>query len=178
MRLFELGLREFAMMDSIWVILLSVSTVGYGDIFPETDYGRVVLVVHQVMGVVVLSTLVAVVQSKLSLTNRRAMLLFIVLGWSLCTILMRYLRENLLVTSVARAKVAARQPNLLLLVVTPPPHSSRKKPKMRPLLLLFASISIESLPCCSRPGLQRTALPVRQVGLAGAVGRWPSTWPS
>jgi|LauGreDrversion4_2_1035121.scaffolds.fasta_scaffold2947386_1 voltage-gated potassium channel len=72
MRLFELGMREFAMLDSIWVILLSVSTVGYGDIFPETDYGRLVLVLHQVIGVVVLSTLVAVVQSKLSLSNRRA----------------------------------------------------------------------------------------------------------
>jgi hypothetical protein len=57
-------------MDSIWVILLSVSTVGYGDIFPETDYGRFVLVLHQVAGVVVLSTLVAVLQSKLSLSNR------------------------------------------------------------------------------------------------------------
>ena len=70
MRLFELGLREFFLMDSIWVILLSVSTVGYGDIFPETDYGRFVLVLHQVAGVVVLSTLVAVLQSKLSLSNR------------------------------------------------------------------------------------------------------------
>jgi hypothetical protein len=70
MRLFELGIREFFFMDSIWVILLSVSTVGYGDIFPETDYGRFVLVLHQVAGVVVLSTLVAVLQSKLSLSNR------------------------------------------------------------------------------------------------------------
>ena len=70
MRLFELGIREFFLMDSIWVILLSVSTVGYGDIFPETDYGRFVLVLHQVAGVVVLSTLVAVLQSKLSLSNR------------------------------------------------------------------------------------------------------------
>lgn len=73
MRVFELGMREFAMMDSMWVMLLSVSTVGYGDLFPETDYGRFVLVIHQVMGVVVLSTLVAVLQSKLSLSNRHVL---------------------------------------------------------------------------------------------------------
>jgi hypothetical protein len=70
MRLFELGLREFYIMDSLWVLLLSVSTVGYGDIYPKTDGGRFVLVINQMLGTVVLSTLVAVIQSKLSFSNR------------------------------------------------------------------------------------------------------------
>jgi voltage-gated potassium channel len=72
MRLFELGLGDFYMMDSMWVLLLSTTTVGYGDIFPVTDAGRVVLVLNQILGVVVLSTLVAVLQSTLSLSNRFA----------------------------------------------------------------------------------------------------------
>ena len=70
MRLFELGLGDFYMMDSMWVLLLSTTTVGYGDIYPVTDAGRVVLVLNQILGVVVLSTLVAVLQSTLSLSNR------------------------------------------------------------------------------------------------------------
>ena len=70
MRLFELGLGDFLMMDSMWVLLLSTTTVGYGDIYPVTDAGRVVLVLNLIMGVVVLSTLVAVLQSTLSLSNR------------------------------------------------------------------------------------------------------------
>jgi hypothetical protein len=70
MRLFELGLREFHIMDSLWCLLVSVSTVGYGDITPKTDGGRVVLVINQMLGTLVLSTLVAVIQSKLSFSNR------------------------------------------------------------------------------------------------------------
>ncbi len=70
MRLSELGLGDFAMMDSMWVLLLSTTTVGYGDLYPVTDAGRVVLVLNQILGVVVLSTLVAVLQSTLSLSNR------------------------------------------------------------------------------------------------------------
>jgi hypothetical protein len=70
MRLFELGLGEFHIMDSLWCLLVSVSTVGYGDIFPKTDGGRFVLVINQMLGTLVLSTLVAVIQSKLSFSYR------------------------------------------------------------------------------------------------------------
>ncbi len=70
LRLFELGAQNITIMDSLWILLLSVSTVGYGDLFPITDGGRCVLIAFQVFGVVLFSTLVAVVQSKLSLSNR------------------------------------------------------------------------------------------------------------
>jgi voltage-gated potassium channel len=70
LRLFETGINQFLMIDSLWVLLLSVSTVGYGDIYPITDAGRTVLIMNQILGVLVLSTLVAVVQSKLSLSYR------------------------------------------------------------------------------------------------------------
>jgi voltage-gated potassium channel len=65
-----MGVTELLMIDSLWLLLLSVSTVGYGDIYPVTDAGRTVLIMNQILGILVLSTLVAVVQSKLSLSHR------------------------------------------------------------------------------------------------------------
>jgi len=70
LRLFEMGVTELVMIDSLWLLLLSVSTVGYGDIYPVTDAGRTVLIMNQILGILVLSALVAVVQSKLSLSHR------------------------------------------------------------------------------------------------------------
>jgi hypothetical protein len=70
LRLFEMGVQHLPMMDSVWIVLLSVTTVGYGDLYPKSDAGRIALVCFQLCGVVVLSTLVAVIQSTLSLSNR------------------------------------------------------------------------------------------------------------
>jgi hypothetical protein len=70
LRLFEIGAQDVTIMDSLWILLMSVSTVGYGDVYPITDGGRCVLIAFQIFGVVLFSTLVAVVQSKLSLSNR------------------------------------------------------------------------------------------------------------
>jgi hypothetical protein len=106
MRLFELGLGDFYMMDSMWVLLLSTTTVGYGDIYPVTDAGRIVLVLNQFLGVVVLSTLVAVLQSTLSLSNR--FVCHPLYGMIECKILKFDIRENLLVTNVTRLKVITR----------------------------------------------------------------------
>ncbi len=66
-KIFEIGsdsgIRNF--FDSIWWSLVTITTVGYGDIVPKTFAGRLVGIVLIVTGAVLLSLLTAVIASKM-----------------------------------------------------------------------------------------------------------------
>ena len=57
------GIVEFE--DSLWWSMTTLSTVGYGDLYPSTGGGRVVAVLTMVLGVGVLGTLAATIAASL-----------------------------------------------------------------------------------------------------------------
>eukprot|EP00755_Sulcionema_specki_P024353 Sspe_Gene.81044::Locus_51585_Transcript_1_1_Confidence_1.000_Length_3535::g.81044::m.81044 len=54
--------------DAIWFTFITYTTIGYGDIFPRTDLGRVVTIVAGVMGVIVANLFAAILAVKLQPT--------------------------------------------------------------------------------------------------------------
>lgn len=73
LRIFERPLTEFSGYDfssygnSIWTVILTITTVGYGDYFISTIPGRVVGVITCVAGMVVISLIVGATMSALEL---------------------------------------------------------------------------------------------------------------
>jgi potassium intermediate/small conductance calcium-activated channel subfamily N len=49
--------------DTFWVIIITMMTVGYGDIFPSTHFGRVVVFFSALCGTILTSTLIAAMGS-------------------------------------------------------------------------------------------------------------------
>jgi hypothetical protein len=71
LRIFEQPLKEvsgqeFSYSNSIWNVIVTMSTVGYGDFFPKTTLGRLVGVIICLWGVVVVSIFVVTVTNMLS----------------------------------------------------------------------------------------------------------------
>jgi potassium intermediate/small conductance calcium-activated channel subfamily N protein 2 len=71
MRLFEQPLKEpsdqdFSYANSFWNVIVTMSTVGYGDFFPKTHFGRFVGVLICLWGVVVVSIFVVTVTNMLT----------------------------------------------------------------------------------------------------------------
>lgn len=63
------GVNSYA--DAVWLTLITMSTVGYGDISPETMVGRIVIIIGGVLGGALLMTmLTGVFVSNIELTNR------------------------------------------------------------------------------------------------------------
>ena len=60
-------------MNSIWEVILTMTTVGFGDIFPRTIFGRIFMIMCALMGVVIISMMVLTVTNTFqfdSLENR------------------------------------------------------------------------------------------------------------
>lgn len=51
--------------NALWVALVSMTTVGYGDIYPLTNLGRFVVVVCAVLGTIIVSLMVISLQNSL-----------------------------------------------------------------------------------------------------------------
>lgn len=71
MRLFEQPLKEpsgqdYSYANAFWNVIVTMSTVGYGDFFPKTHFGRFVGVLICLWGVVVVSIFVVTVTNMLS----------------------------------------------------------------------------------------------------------------
>lgn len=77
--------------DALWWSMTTLSTVGYGDLYPRTDGGRVVALITMVLGVGVLGTLAATLaaglmelreRGKKGLRSYRMSQHLLVLGWN------------------------------------------------------------------------------------------------
>ena len=51
--------------NSIWYVIITVSSVGFGDIYAVTPMGRILTVFAVLVGVIFLSTMVALITSSL-----------------------------------------------------------------------------------------------------------------
>jgi len=62
-------MNHFSYINSIWSVILTMTTVGYGDIFPRTTIGRIVYFICAMFGVVVVSMIVVTVMNMLDMSN-------------------------------------------------------------------------------------------------------------
>ena len=44
--------------NSVWLIIMTLTTVGYGDVHPHTELGRVVAVITAIWGAILISLIV------------------------------------------------------------------------------------------------------------------------
>lgn len=57
------------LVNCIWLVMCTVTTVGYGDLFPRTILGRAVIFVCAIYGVVVSSVMVVAIQNTFTFSN-------------------------------------------------------------------------------------------------------------
>eukprot|EP00347_Sterkiella_histriomuscorum_P018471 403345393 len=73
LRTFEIGLTdsnfEYA-WNSFWVVILTMTTIGYGDIFPKTHLGRITCIVACIWGVFILSLFVVALTNTTEFTPK------------------------------------------------------------------------------------------------------------
>lgn len=69
---FELGINENinTFDDAFWYLMVTITTVGYGDIYPASDAGRIIAVIIMFTGIGFVSFLTAIVTSKLVKTTK------------------------------------------------------------------------------------------------------------
>jgi voltage-gated potassium channel Kch len=53
--------RMNTLLDALWWCIATVTTVGYGDVVPVTDLGRVVAIVYMFFGITLIAILLAVI---------------------------------------------------------------------------------------------------------------------
>ena len=51
------------LLDALWWCVATVTTVGYGDVVPVTNLGRIVALVYMFFGITLISTLLAVISN-------------------------------------------------------------------------------------------------------------------
>ena len=56
-------------ISSVWCVIITMTTVGYGDMFPVTFYGRLVGIVCAFWGTFIISLLIIVAAEIFALTN-------------------------------------------------------------------------------------------------------------
>ena len=55
--------------DNFWMIIISMMTIGYGDIYPETHLGRVIIFFSAIVGMLVLSLLVVTLNNLIDFSK-------------------------------------------------------------------------------------------------------------
>ena len=54
--------------DTIWMVIITMLTVGYGDFFPSTIQGRALAIMSAVIGVLLISMLIVTITNMISFT--------------------------------------------------------------------------------------------------------------
>ena len=57
-------------IDTVWLLMITFLTVGYGDFFPVTLTGRAIAVVTVLVGQVYAAMIIGIVHTKLKLTDQ------------------------------------------------------------------------------------------------------------
>jgi hypothetical protein len=55
--------------NALWLILITTSTVGYGDYYPQTPLGRIIILFVAIWGTLIVSIMLVVVTNTLSMEN-------------------------------------------------------------------------------------------------------------
>jgi hypothetical protein len=56
-------------LDSFWVVVITMMTVGYGDIYPNTHMGRIVAFISAIVGMVIVSLLIVTMSTLVEFTS-------------------------------------------------------------------------------------------------------------
>lgn len=62
--------------NSIWCVWITMTTVGYGDFYPKTTFGRILTIIISIWGIFIVSMMVVVLSNFLALnmSEKRALL--------------------------------------------------------------------------------------------------------
>ena len=60
------------LVNSFWLVIVTMMTIGYGDMYPQTHFGRSVIIVACLIGMLLVSTLVLALSSHLEFTGDEA----------------------------------------------------------------------------------------------------------
>ena len=55
--------------NSIWTVIITMTTVGYGDFFPRTIFGRSLDILIAIWGIFIISMMVVVLSSTLNMVS-------------------------------------------------------------------------------------------------------------
>ncbi len=53
--------------NALWLVLMTITTVGYGDYFPHTAIGRIIILIVAIWGTFIVSMMVVVVSNTLTM---------------------------------------------------------------------------------------------------------------
>jgi voltage-gated potassium channel len=56
--------------NALWLILMTITTVGYGDYFPQTPLGRFIIFFVAIWGTFIVSIMVVVVSNTLKMEKK------------------------------------------------------------------------------------------------------------
>lgn len=90
--------RLVTLADNLWVIFVTTTTIGYGDIYPITHLGRLIAIIACVVGNVYLGMLVVSLRKELELDKEQH------LGY--CWISRRYIQEEIKKASLSAIRKA------------------------------------------------------------------------
>lgn len=54
-------------LNALWLVLMTITTVGYGDYFPHTAIGRIIILIVAIWGTFIVSMMVVVVSNTLTM---------------------------------------------------------------------------------------------------------------
>ena len=63
--------------NCIWCVLVTMTTVGYGDYYPSTNLGRLIIIITAVVGNIIISLIIVSMQNIFMFTENERKVIFI-----------------------------------------------------------------------------------------------------